>query len=84
MASEGMILTNHDHQIRVGVLTGKSKYALYLKVSAWEARWVKLHRLSVLSCAAAVCEFWGPGSASLLARAVAVLTVACPLQSGVI
>lgn len=22
MATEGMILTNHDHQIRVGVLTG--------------------------------------------------------------
>lgn len=24
MASDGMILTNHDHQIRVGVLTGKN------------------------------------------------------------
>lgn len=24
MASDGMILTNHDHQIRVGVLTGKT------------------------------------------------------------
>lgn len=25
MASDGMILTNHDHQIRVGVLTGKRR-----------------------------------------------------------
>ncbi|TSK58196.1 Gephyrin [Bagarius yarrelli] len=25
MASDGMILTNHDHQIRVGVLTGNIK-----------------------------------------------------------
>lgn len=25
MASEGMILTNHDHQIRVGVLTGNGR-----------------------------------------------------------
>lgn len=24
MAAEGMILTNHDHQIRVGVLTGNN------------------------------------------------------------
>lgn len=28
MASDGMILTNHDHQIRVGVLTGKRKNLL--------------------------------------------------------
>ena len=23
MAADGMVLTNHDHQIRVGILTGK-------------------------------------------------------------
>lgn len=28
MASDGMILTNHDHQIRVGVLTGKCPFPL--------------------------------------------------------
>uniref|UniRef100_A0A674F2Y3 Uncharacterized protein n=1 Tax=Salmo trutta TaxID=8032 RepID=A0A674F2Y3_SALTR len=35
MASDGMILTNHDHQIRVGVLTGKCKIALILR--GWSA-----------------------------------------------
>lgn len=28
MASDGMILTNHDHQIRVGILTGRREMAL--------------------------------------------------------
>uniref|UniRef100_A0A4W5RR77 Uncharacterized protein n=1 Tax=Hucho hucho TaxID=62062 RepID=A0A4W5RR77_9TELE len=26
MASEGMILTNHDHQIRVGILTARARF----------------------------------------------------------
>jgi len=32
MASDGMILTNHDHQIRVGVLTGKGQNPLCHRV----------------------------------------------------
>lgn len=26
MAADGMVLTNHDHQTRVGILTGKAAF----------------------------------------------------------
>lgn len=41
MASDGMILTNHDHQIRVGILTGKYEMTLALftpRRSRWSVR----------------------------------------------
>lgn len=41
MASDGMILTNHDHQIRVGILTGKYEMTLALftpRRSCWSVR----------------------------------------------
>ncbi|XP_043118867.1 gephyrin isoform X14 [Puntigrus tetrazona] len=38
MASDGMILTNHDHQIRVGILTGASIRVAFTAVEAVRAR----------------------------------------------
>lgn len=30
MAADGMVLTNHDHQTRVGILTGEDNVILFL------------------------------------------------------
>ncbi|KAF6721387.1 hypothetical protein FQA47_017219 [Oryzias melastigma] len=43
MASDGMILTNHDHQIRVGVLTGKRFLHAF---GAWISRMMRAGVLS--------------------------------------
>jgi len=47
MASDGMILTNHDHQIRVGVLTGKCRNAYRIFHSSLIFQWIYFRRLSV-------------------------------------
>lgn len=75
MASEGMILTNHDHQIRVGVLTGKWNISLN-PLGFTVAMYVKLFSLVVhvlfLNCHRVFCgEFAVAPCALSLAASVA-------------
>lgn len=37
MAADGMVLTNHDHQTRVGILTGKDTVSSHALKRLWAA-----------------------------------------------
>lgn len=56
MAADGMVLTNHDHQTRVGILTGKgniwSQMHRIVMSSTSPLRWLRCHDTSCVCCRA--------------------------------
>lgn len=60
MAADGMALTNHDHQTRVGILTGEETVRSSVKTLLHRARWwrfaVVCQQTSVSRCGLSAAE----------------------------